>query len=281
MRKFGFLAFAVLITAASAFPSISIKLTGGAIYLFGNDYNAGVRGTFNSLKANYDSVTGTFRPLALGTSGAAEVIVPFDNGISLGIGAGIFRIAVDNEFAYSWWTYSGKESFAPRLTVIPLTVNMHYHRPLGKALDVDLFGGAGGYLMRFRSESRSTSSFFGYDRVKTFTAQEMILGIQAGIALELRLFPHVAVVLQSEARLAKTKYVKGDWTEEESWFLGSRKQEGQDSLFWFYSMTDATGTYPQAEFSTTEPYDSSYAYVRKGVIDLSGISAAAGIKLSF
>jgi len=281
MRKFGALVCAVLLSAAAAFPAVSVKLTGGAVFLFGNDYTAGVRGTYDSLKANYENVTGSPRSLTFGTLGAAEVIIPLDEMLSLGVGAGVIQASADKEFGYSWWTYAGTESFAPRLTLVPVTINMHYLRPLGKALDVDVFAGAGAYLMRFRSESRSTSSFFGYDVRKTFSAQEAIFGLQLGIALELRLFPHAALVLQSEGRVAKSKYVKGDWTVEESWLLGSRRSEGTDALFWAYSKTDAAGTYRQAEFSVAEPSDAAYENVRKGTLDISGISASAGIKISF
>jgi hypothetical protein len=281
MRKFGFLVLAAILTAVTASAAVSVKLMGGLTYLFGNDYSRGVRGTYDFLKDNYESVTGLFRPLSLGGSGAVEIIVPFDEVLSLGFGAGIFRIASNNRFDYAWWVYTGTESFEPRLTVIPITLNLHYQWPLGNALDVDLFGGAGGYLMRFENKTSSTSDFFAYDREKTFIAQRMVFGLQAGIALEIKVIPHVAVVLQSEARLAKATYLQGDWTEKERWFLGIHREEGQNGIFWFYDKTDVNGTYPQVEFAKTEPSDPAYANVRKGTLDFSGISAAAGIKITF
>ncbi|MCX6562684.1 MAG: hypothetical protein NTU60_03645, partial [Candidatus Aminicenantes bacterium] len=89
MRKIWFLVLAAVLTAATASAAVSVKLTGGLTYLFGNDYNSGVRGTYDFLKDNYESVTGLFRPLSLGGSGAVEIIVPFNEGLSLGFGAGI------------------------------------------------------------------------------------------------------------------------------------------------------------------------------------------------
>ncbi|MDP2915669.1 MAG: hypothetical protein Q8O91_09480 [Candidatus Aminicenantes bacterium] len=281
MRKIGALVLAAVLTAAPASAAVSVKLTGGLTYLFENDYNSGVRGAYDFLKDNYESVTGLFRPLSLGGSGAVEVIVPFDDRLGLGFGAGVFQVSVKNRFDYAWWVYTGTESYEPRLTVIPITLNLHYHRPLGNALDVDLFGGAGGYLMRFENKSSSTSDFFAYDREKTFMAQKMVFGLQTGISLEIKVIPHVAVVLQSEARLAKATYIQGDWTEEESWFLGNRREEGQNGIFWFYDKTDVNGTYPQVAFATTQPSDPAFANIRKGTFDLSGLSAAAGIKITF
>ena len=281
MRKIGVLVLTAVLTAAPAAAAISIKMTGGLTYLFGNEYNSAVRGTYDFLNANYESVTGSFKSFSLGGTGAVEVIVPIEESLGLGFGAGFFRIAAKNNFDYTWWVYSGSESFEPKLTVVPLTLNLHYQLPLGKILNVDLFGGAGGYLMRFETKSASTSDFFAYHKENTFVAQKMILGLQAGVALELELTPHIAVVLQSEARLAKATYLQGDWTNVESLSQGTSREEGKNGFFWAYNITDVSGTFPQAAFSAAGPTDSSFSSIHKGTLDISGVTAAAGLKITF
>jgi hypothetical protein len=281
MRKIGVLILAAVLTSGTASAAVAVKMTGGLTYLFGNDINSGVRGSYDFLSANYENVTGSLRSFLLGWSGGAEIIVPFGEGFGLGVGAGIFRIAASDKFAYTWWTYAGTESFEPKLTVIPMTVNLHYQVPVSHALDLDVFGGTGFYLTRFEHKSISTSDFFSYEMEKTFTASKGVFGLQGGIALEIKVSSSFAFVLQAEARLAKAMDLQGDWTEQERTLNGSRRADGHDGLFWYYEKSDASGTYPQVSFAPTPPSDTSVTNSRKGTLDLTGLSAAAGIKITF
>jgi opacity protein-like surface antigen len=281
MKKIAVLAAAVALTAASASAAVSIKLTGGLTYVTGNDYNSGVQGALDFLKANYDDVRGTFRPFHSGGYGGAEIIAHFGNGFGVGLGVGRFRIAATNTFEYAWWEYAGRESYEPSLTVIPVMLNLHYRLPAGSQFSVDIFGGFGYYLSRFEHTGTTASDFYEYSSETTFTARKNILGFQGGAALEYALGAHLALFVQAEARQAQAANVVGDWALSESWFLGSRQESGSDGVFWVYHKSDASGTYPQITFAKAEPSDSTSTDVRQGKLDISGFTAAAGLVVRF
>lgn len=281
MKRLVVLAAVTVLMAATASAAVSIKLTGGLTYVAGNDYNSGVLGALDFLKANYADVQGTFRPFHSAGYGGAEIIAHFGNGFGVGLGVGKFRIAVTNMFEYTWWEYAGRESYAPALTVVPVMLNLHYRLPAGSKFSVDIFGGFGYYLSRFEHTGTAVSDFFEYASETTFTTRTNIVGFQGGAALEYALGAHLAVFIQAEARQAQAASVVGDWRLRESWFLGSREESGSDGVFWVYDKSDASGTYPQIAFARSEPSDSTSTDVRKGTLDISGLTAAAGLVVRF
>jgi len=281
MKKISILAFVILSAASAASAAVSIKLTGGMVYLFANDYDKGVKGAYDYISDNFNEVTGTYGSFRFGQNFGGEVIVSLDRTFSLGLGGGYFLVAKQSAFGYKWSTYSEEETYKPRLSLIPITLNLHYFLPLSGALSLDVFGGLGYYLARFQYESRLTTDFFSYEQTKTFNARKNVFGLQGGIGLEFRLNSLLGFILQVEGRMAALSDPRGDWTEQESWFLGVRQAGGADGSFWYYEKNDSERVYPQVTFSNTEPSDPSFSNIRKGTINLSGISAAAGLKIRF
>lgn len=275
-------AFALLAASASAaFGGISLKVTGGMRYLFRNDYNLGVQGIYDFYRSNYGGASGQFNALRLGFSLGGEVALTFGKNLALGLGAGYGRYSRDSEFGYEWSFFSSDDTLKPRIQLVPLTLNVHYYTPLGTRLKSDLYAGVGYYWLAFDHEWRIKTNFFSYETTQTFKAKRGNLGFQGGIGLELELGPQVALVFQASGQIVKFTDIKGQWKETGRWFKGEWQEETSEAYFWFFQRRDSGNAFAQILFSATAPSEAEYSFIRKGQLDLSGISAAIGLKLIF
>ncbi len=281
MKKFWTLVTILVLANAVASGAISLKLKGGFVYLPMAEYNDGLRGGYDYLAKTLDSPTGEFRPAQLGAEFGGEVILSLGGGFSLGMGAGYLRVTRESTISYDWMTFTAQETLTPRITAVPLVLNLHRAVPLGRSLRLDLYAGAGYYLTDLHQDFRTSTNFFEFSENQTFQARKGALGGQGGIALEFFLGRHTAFFVQAEGRYVTLSDVQGDTTEQGNWFLGDWTGAGGKAYLWSYDLTDAGSTYPQIAVSFSPPAGTGVTNVRKTRIDLSGVSLTAGIKIEF
>lgn len=280
--KIGFIV--LLVTACASVPvsaAISIKLRGGLTFLLQNDYNRGMKGLYDYYGDSQQGMTGQYKLFSFGQDYSGEIIISPWRNMGIGIGSGFLQASVLNSVSYRDLTYTIRESYEPRLRVIPLTLNLHAFFPLSQRLWIDIFGGAGYYFAKFAQRSGREADFFSYRETRTFDAVKNTAGFQGGLGLELRLGSHFAFCAEIDGRYAELSNVQGNWTERIAWFLGQNAAQGSDAPFWFYEKNASGTTYPQVAFSGTRPADPSFGNIRKGTLSLSGISASAGAKITF
>lgn len=281
MKKLLALATILILANALASGAVSLKFKGGLAYLPIAEYNDGLRGGYDYLAKTLGGPSGEFRSFGLGAEFGGEIILSLGGGFSLGLGAGYLRMARQSTFGYDWLTFSAQETLTPRITAIPMVLNLHRDVALGRSLRLDLYAGAGYYLTTVRQEFKTLTNFFNFTESQTFQARQGAFGGQGGIALELFLGSSAAFFVQLEGRLAALGDVQGDTTEQGSWFLGDWSGDRGKAYLWSYDLTDAGMAYPQIAISFSPPAGTGVSNVRKTRVDLSGVSLTAGIRFEF
>jgi hypothetical protein len=281
MKKIGLLILAIIFSSAPASAAISIKLRGGLTFLLQNDYNRGMKGLYDYYGDSQQGMAGQYKLFSFGQDYSGEIIISPWRNMGIGFGSGFLQAGVLNNVSYRDLTYTIRESYEPRLRVIPLTLNIHAFFPLSRRLWIDIYGGAGYYLAKFNQKSGREADFFSYSETRTFDAETNTVGLQGGLGLELRLGSHFGFCAEIDGRYAEFSNVLGNWSERIAWFLGEADGQGGDAPFWFYEKNVSGTTYPQVAFSGTRPADPSFGNIRKGTLSLSGISASAGAKITF
>jgi hypothetical protein len=282
MRKAALLLSGVLILfAAGSFAGVTLKLGGGLHFLAEGDYGAALRGAYESLAAANPGLSGDFRPFRTEARGGLEVLFPLGGDFELGLGAAFEKISIDNRFSYLWVFVNLDQSYESRLTVIPVTVNLHRRFGLGGRLALDVYGGAGYYAADFHHSQSLGTDFFAYSDAREFTARTGTVGFQGGASLDLALGESIDIFLQADGRFARIADLKGELSDSVSWFLGRTAAQAEETSFWYYETVSGTRTFPQGVFSETAPPDSTFRNVRAGGLDLSGFGVSAGLKLRF
>ncbi len=281
MKKIGIFGVVLVLIAGSASAAVSFKLSGGMSYLWDSDYNQGVRGAYDYYSDNFSGVSGQYRPFHLGWHFGGEVIVGLGPRFGIGLGIGYIRASRQSTFGYEWWDFSEEENYKPTLSIVPLTLNLHYALPLGGPFVIDIYGGPGYYIANFQHEGTLTSNFFDYKETTTFKAQQSAMGVQGGIGLEFQLNSVLSLVVQAEGRWAQISDPTGDWTDQVDTLLASWRDQGRGRAFWCYDISAGGTDYPRIAFSETQPSELLFSNIRKGSIHLSGISATAGLKIRF
>ena len=277
------LSFSVLFFFATcaAFSGISLKLTGGMTFLFRNDYNTGGQGIYDYYQFAYGNMTGQFNPLRLGANFGGEVAIPIGKSVALGLGFGDFHFSRESQFGYQWTFYSSEETLKSNIRLIPLTLNVHYCTSIRPHLKADYAVGAGYYLLKFDHDWSVQTSFFSYESTQTFRSNTGNLGFQAGFGLEYELSAQIALVLQVTGQSIKFTDIKGAWNEKGSWFIGNWEETSDTAYFWYYERRDNGNAFAQIAFSPQKPAETEYDVIRKGILNLSGISASIGLKFFF
>jgi len=281
MKKFPIFVLALLTAVGAANAAVSVKLSLGPAFLSLAQYNSALTGTFDYYRAAADSVTGAARSLHWGCGCSGEIIASIGPSLSLGLGAGCLRASRESTLSYASLGFNTEETYRPKFAAIPLSLTLHYSYPLGKSFRLDFFGGGVYYLTTFRHEFLVASNFFSYKQTQDFISRTDAFGLRGGLGLELVLFHGFALVLEAEGRYAVIPEVRGDLTTQESLSGSSAQNTVHNAFLWIYNQSEGGQTYTRMVLSQNQPFGSSAANIRKGQIDLSGISARAGIKFTF
>jgi len=174
-----------------------------------------------------------------------------------------------------------QETYRPKLSILDFGVKAHYRLPLSPRLRADVFAGPTYYQSTLRFERLAHYAFFNEQQDYSFQAKKGTFGFESGLALDYRICSMASFFAEVDYRCAKLTDLRGDWTEDESSIFGSSHQSGNDHYFWFFN-ADAYGqTYPLITFDRDVPFDTNISGARKGELNLSGFSAAAGVKFNF
>lgn len=282
MRKAAaLLAAAVLLAAANAFAGVSIKLTAGMEFLLSSDYTRSLRGAYDAIAANTSDVAGDFKPFGRSWRGGIEILVPLGRNLEIGLGGGYESLNIGNRFRYSWLFVAFEDAIESRLTVMPLTLNLHTSVRLGRDLGADLYAGPGYYSVRFRHVQTTGTDFFAFTGTQEFESRTGTFGFQAGAALEYALSAGFDLVLQAEGRLARLGELKGDLSDSTSWFLGENTLRTPNAVFWAYDATIGAKSYPLGTFGAAAPGGAEMSNIRSAGLDLGGFGISAGLRFHF
>jgi hypothetical protein len=284
-KKAGTLFFAALLAAAAFAPSasaaVSIKLKGGVFYAAVSEYNAGLQGV-SDLAVAAAFYTGAYRPLHFGPQIGTEIVVDLGGGFGLGLGADLQRASRESMLEFASPLFSESDTIAPRITAVPLALNLHREWRIGRSISVDAYAGIGCTLATFHQEYRIVSDFFDYRQTDAFTTRKAAFGGQAGLALEFEIVHHLGFFIQAEGRMSTLTDLRGDRTISGSYFLGPVPEVTSPAFLWAYTLTVSARAFPQLAVSLGAPTagtGETISGVRKASLDLSGASLVAGIRI--
>jgi len=262
-------------------PRFSIRLGGGAAYATLGDLGLGIAGQESYLRDEYGELDGSYETPKLGSSFGGELLYALSPRFSLGLGAGYARHAKASQVTYAIGFIDVRERINPRLTLIPLELNLHMAIPLGRSFAFDLFAGPGYYWASFDYEFRMDLDLLGmsgYD-VYTFKSRRGTVGFQAGLGFEVALGSRLALVLNAVGRYARLSDFQGDWTEEGGGDFWEYSDSGDGDAMWYYGWTYEDKKYDQVAFQAEKPFGSLVSDVRPARIDLTGIAVFLSLKI--
>jgi hypothetical protein len=271
---------AVAFLATAAFPQrMSLALRGGAGWAGGGDLAGGLSGLMDYYSDAYTGLSGRHAFASLGWTLKGELLIHLGPRWALGLEAGYERHGRESLVSYGFGALTASETLAPVLEAIPVAGVAHLFLPAGK-IKIDIQAGAGGYLTRLDWRSSYALSVLGYEGIDdlSFAASRIGFGVQAGAALEWPVSPSLTLILGVGGRYARISGYEGDWTETGSGELWAFSETGRGRLY-AYDWTDGGSTYRQIAIQSGLPEGSAVSNAREAVIDLTGWTATAGIRI--
>jgi hypothetical protein len=276
---------AALAAAPADKPLLSYKLTGLWPGIGGGEYNDCIVGENGYLKAASTSMSGAYEELGRGLGFQIEVILPLGGSLGVGVGGGYYRIRSEGTVQYAGIAedvaFNVESTLVSRLSVLPFFLNLHFTRALGPRLTLDAFAGPLFQIVQFNADNPSTSTLLQTEQTVTFTATKTSLGAQAGLGVSYRLLKSISLVLDALYRTGQVTDLKGNWARVGSDSSGTIAGSSDAYYLWAYDMA-AGGTHQRAWFfGENGPDVAGAANARKAAIGLSGLSAQAGVRISF
>jgi len=285
MRKVFLSLSFLLIAAVLAYPQqVSFKLMGGLTWIDGGDYNKGIAGQNQYLKATTTTMSGAYGELTGGLKFEAEVINYLNPRLGIGLGGGYFRTSNESKVTSRGLLadvpFDNESTYQSKVSVIPFFLNFHYLARLASHLKIDLFGGPTFNIVQFNFKNPSMTSTFSTTETVSFTASVAALGLQGGLGLDFEITPNIALVADGYFRYGKVTNIKGNWSDILSATSGTAVKSSAEYYLWYYDYTGG-GSFPQFGFyDINGPTGSSVSGARKADINFSGIVILAGVKFS-
>ena len=286
MKKIFSCAFLFLLAAAPAYPQqFSLKIGGGLAFLNGDDYNKGIVGLDDYLADTALSLSGAHKEMKNGLNFQGEFIFHINPSIGIGLGGGYYQAGKESTEEWRWGSsetyWDDKSTFKPKLTVIPLFLNIHYALPISSKLGLDLFAGPSLLITKFDFSEDYSSTQLHWRYQSTFVSKNTAFGFQGGLGLDLEISSHLGFFLDGSYRYAKVGEVKGDWTEKGTSVFGPYEDMSSNYSLWYFEYKQNGKIYPRLGLIENAPEGAEYSNVRKGVLKLSGISVVGGLKIRF
>jgi hypothetical protein len=290
---------AVLILAAAALAAagpvraqekVVFKLMGGIASVNGEDYNAGALGAYRYAIDNSTGLTGGYKTLSSGADFQAEIVNYWGPHFGVGFGGGYFRVANSSGIAGTVATdgtvsimaggYDFTSNFAPKFSVLPFFINVHYKFQLGGGLTLEAFAGPVFQIMQFSFTREATSTLDDLAETETFNASDTTLGIQAGLTASWRIWRGVSIVADGFYRSGTVSNIKGNWFLTRTTTSGTETTSSNSYYYWYYDYSQG-GLYAQTGFFDADgPGGDGISGARKANINLTGMVILFGLKFS-
>ena len=233
------------------------------------------------------TLTGGVPHLDRGLDMFAEFMVHMTRRFSIGLGAGYMQRTAEAQLDLFYQDPAEPADSEgviwqprPRVTVFPVLLSGYYFLPVMEKLNIFISAGAGLYFGR-QSWNTVQRYIWRNDEdldqlIGRFTGSGF--GIHGGIGAEFKITPLLALFIEGRARSAVIKSLKG--SEDLLYFGGIVSREG---TLWYVEIDDDyLGAIEKSYRADEEKPNRSYMQnVRKWEVDLSGISALIGIRISF
>jgi opacity protein-like surface antigen len=264
---------AFLATAAFG-EKLAVKVNLGGTFLMGGDYNkwmVGFRDYELSVLGASETFVDSMKKLNLGYQFGAEVLYNFSPSLAVGIEAGYLSASVTSHLERTWHDY--KWTVNPTLSAIPVTLNIHYFKPLGEKIKLHAMAGAGVFLASYEMIYTIEDTANPYSGTWSPDSQA-VFGAKAGIGIEYPLTKKLALTFDVTGRYAQVKGFTGPY---EGIRHGAPYSGIGTQYFYYY---DSEGKYPLLGVYDSEPSGEHFQDLRLARYSLSGVSLLVGVKIS-
>jgi hypothetical protein len=281
MKKILMLVAALSLAAVPGFSQrFAFKLSGGLDYASGGDLAAGIQGQSDYLNTEYGT-TGEYKIPRLGLNFAGEIIFFLRPHLGIGIGAGYLHHVQESQITYDVSDIAATETIKPTISVVPITLNIHFLVPVSSKVTLDLSAGPGYYFATFKWDYRMDLSLLGYSGYDAyaFKANKGGLGFQGGVGLEFAFSPRLALVVSILGRYASIDKFQGSWTDKGGGDFWEFDDSGNDHSAWYYEWQVGGKSYGQLAFQSGQPSGTTVGNPRPAKLGLTGFVAAIGFKI--
>jgi len=252
--------------------TLSFKFNLGGTYLIGGDYNKtmnGWRDYEQTVLEPTETFTDNLKKLGLGFQGSVEAIYELSPRLGVGIEAGYLGATVTSGFSRTWNDYHMTET--PRLSGVPLLLNVHYTLPLSGPWKLQVTAGGGILLTHLELDYNYENLTLPYHG--TWIAENQTTPVfKAGFGLEYALSNTIALTFDLFGRYAEIK----DLTGEYSGVFNGSPYSGTATAYYY----DLVGTYPWLVLYADPPSSANAENVRTAVFSFSGLSALFGVRIT-
>lgn len=269
---------------------LGIKLTGGLAYLYGGDasvnrksWDAYWRERARQPESGISMEGGT-QSINQGMNWEGDVVYYLNPRLGIGIGAGYLRASKEKDegrIVVHWPDNTRTYNRGNEFSVVPIKLGIFYNLLQSRKFNLFLNAGVGYYLAEWEESEEYTSQSSGASYWGTYETKVHAggFGFHGGLGLEYRIFRNIALVVEGFGRYARFSGFEGEYREKHPGV--DVKDEGKLYYYeWSYNNID----YPWVELLDRDPseinFSSPIKNARSAVIDFSGFSLRAGIKIS-
>ena len=214
---------------------------------------------------------GEVGPLQLGIVFGGEIGLPLSSRLFLSVGGEYYSAGNSSSIEYSTGSENTLFMTQPKVQAVPLGISLSlYALPInyGK-VGLEYTFATCRYSYRLE-EGEIWQEWEGEAKGESF-------GIQAGVGVDLKLAPHLFLLLEGLYRDTLVKRLEGENHYRESTELISREK----GPLYYFLVSAGDDSHPLVFIRETPPSGAGVSEVREAELDLSGISLRIGIKIKF
>lgn len=263
-----------------------LDISGGCTYFASGDVNPGTQAFLEWGKSGFATSEGAYKSLHLGYEAGGDLIYALSGRLGLGLSAGFVRCSIRNQ-ANGWdGDYGPSALFTTEseLTAVPIRLFVEYAIPLKGKFGLIADAGLTYYLSaKYYSNwqetySVATSVEYWLDITTDTTKPKVPLGFQGGLGVEYHLSRRLALSVEAQGRWARFRGLRG--TSVANIREGGNPIEPlfeEEGVLYYGPVASLAGS-PRLIMVQSAPPSGS---AREAIVDFSGVSLRAGIRVYF
>jgi opacity protein-like surface antigen len=277
---------------------VSLKLQGGWAYLTAGDVNPGTQAFFDWGKIYFAPpsgglIEGDYEAIHTGYEFGGDLIFELNRNIGIGLGSGYLQMSwggpphVMMEIIHDP-PYGGLVNFftaGTKLNAIPIRIGLFLSLPMSKKFDFAAHAGFSYYLQaEYHADwyvSVTTQVESPSQHLSTSAGKKKNgLGFQGGLGIEYKPIRRIGLFVEAQGRYARFRGLEGTSISEPSdWggVLPSFSERGK----LYYESVPMLPNAPRLIMVQSSPPAGPGGQPRQAVVDFSGLSLQAGIRIHF
>jgi Outer membrane protein beta-barrel domain len=259
---------------------ISVRVGGGFLYFGSGDISNGALGEFDRIEAfllasGAKTKNKERRPVHSGYDLTGDIIYSLNRRLGLGVRFDYIHSNPQSSVLFSYGSEVGKEwtlDTTPLIETYAVRLGVYYEKPINRWLKFLANGGPGIYFVTYEFGRRFINLGREDDIHQKVTADR--LGVQGGLGVEFQMNKRTGLFIEVQGRYARITSLEG--TE---WGYTLENHQTVNTTTQGFLHYGAKGGYP--DLSVVDEGTAGSGDTGRAVLDLSGVSVAAGVRIRF